>query len=60
MKKYFRNFCAATGGCLIGFWAKSLDTTIGCLFFTLGIILLVGSLIAETRNKKKDKKENEV
>ena len=30
MKKYFRNFCAAFGGCLIGFWARSLDTTIGC------------------------------
>lgn len=53
MKKYFRMFCAAWGGCLIGFWAKSLDTTIGCLFFILGIILLVGSCIAENRNKIK-------
>ena len=57
MKKYFRNFCAACGGCLIGFWARSLDTTIGCLLFTLGIILLVGSLISEDGNKKKDKEE---
>ena len=57
MKKYFRNFCAAFGGCLIGFWVMSLNTTIGYLLFTLGIILLVGSLISETRNKKKDKDE---
>lgn len=57
MKKYFRNFCAATGGCLIGFWVRSLDTTIGCLFFVLGIILLLGSLISDARNAKKDKEE---
>ncbi len=57
MKKYFRNFCAAFGGSLIGYWVWSLDTTIGYLFFTLGIILLVGSLISEIRNKKKDKEE---
>ena len=57
MKKYFRNFGAAFGGCLIGFWARSLDTTIGCLLFTLGIILLVGSCIADARNKKKEKEE---
>ena len=58
MKKYFRVFCAAWGGCMIGFWARSLDTAVGCLFFTLGIILLAGSLISEDRNKKKDNEEN--
>ena len=52
MKKYIWNFCAAFGGCLIGFWARSLDTIIGCLLFTLGIILLVGSLISENRKNK--------
>ena len=57
MKKYFRTFCAAWGGCLIGFWARSLDTTIGCLFFTLGIILLVGSWSSAARNAKKDKED---
>ena len=58
MNNYFRKVCAAFGGCLIGFWARSLDTTIGCLFFTLGIILLAGSWISDARNKKKDKEEN--
>ena len=57
MKKRLCVFCAAWGGCLIGFWAKSLDTVMGCLFFVLGIILLVGSCIAETRNEKKDKED---
>ena len=42
---------------MIGFWARSLDTTMGCLLFTLGIILLVGSLFSESGNKKKDKEE---
>lgn len=57
MKKYFQKFCAVFGGCLIGFWGWSLDTTIGCLFFTLGIILLVGSWISSAKNKKKDKED---
>jgi len=57
MKKFFRNSCAAWGGCLIGFWARSLDTVIGCLWFTLGVILLVTALISENRNAKKDKED---
>ena len=57
MKNYVRNFCAALGGCLIGFWAKSLDTAIGCLLSTLGILLLVGSWTSEARNEKKEKEE---
>ena len=57
MKKKFRVFCAACGGCLIGFWAKSLDTTVGCVLFTLGIILLVASLVSEARNKEDNKEE---
>ena len=59
MKKYFRKFGAAWGGCLIGFWVWSLDTTIGCLFFALGVILLVGSWISAARNGKKEEEETE-
>ena len=55
MKKRLPVICAAIGGTMIGNWARYLDTTIGCLFFTLGIILIVGSWVSETRNKKKDK-----
>ena len=57
MKKFFRVFCCTTGGALIGFYAKLLDTTIGCLFFTLGILLLVSSLAAISKEEKKDKEE---
>ena len=57
MKKRLPVICAGIGGAMIGHWAWYLDTIIGCLFFTLGIILLVGSWIADARNKKKDKEE---
>ena len=59
MKKFLRKFFVAWGGCLIGFWVWSLDSTIGYLFFTLGIIFVVGSWIAEARNKKKEKEEKQ-
>ncbi len=57
MKKFFRVFCCGTGGALIGFYAKLLDTTSGCLFFTLGVLLLVGSLISISKEAEKDKEE---
>ena len=57
MKKFFRVFCCTAGGSLIGFYAKLLDSTIGCLFFTLGILLVVGSLISFGKEAKKDKEE---
>ena len=55
MKKRLPVICAAIGGAMIGHWAWYLDTIIGCLVFTLGIILLIGSCIADARNKKKGK-----
>lgn len=54
MKKRLPAICAGIGGAMIGHWAWYLDTIIGWLFFAFGIILLVGSLIADARNKKKD------
>lgn len=57
-KKFFQKSCAAWGGCLIGFWLWSLDTDIGRLFFTLGILLVVGAWISAARNTKKIKKKS--
>ena len=57
MKKRLPVICAGIGGAMMGHWAWYLDTIIGCLFFTLGIILMVGSWIADARNKKKEKEE---
>jgi len=42
---------------MIGYWAKLLNTAIGCLFFTLGVILVVGSLISIAKEAKKDKED---
>lgn len=60
MKKIVYAFCCGAGGSLIGYWAKSLDTVIGCLLFTLGIILLVGSIIALSKETKNDKNEKQI
>lgn len=57
MKKIFQAFCCGVGGALIGFWAKSIDTVIGCLFFTLGVILLVGSILSICKEGNKEEKE---
>lgn len=55
MKKVFQIICCAVGGGMIGFFANQLDTVIGCVFFTLGVILLVGSIILVS---KQDKEKN--
>ena len=55
MKKVFQVICCAVGGGMIGFFANQLDTVIGCVFFTLGVTLLVGSIILVS---KQDKEKN--
>ena len=57
MKNKLPVICAGIGGAMIGNWAWYLDTTFGCIFFTVGILIVVGSFIAEGRNKKNDKEE---
>ena len=57
MKKRLPVICGAIGGAMIGNWAWYLDTTIGCMFFALGIIIVVVSLISDARNKNKKKEE---
>ncbi|MBR2504051.1 MAG: hypothetical protein IKB62_08005 [Oscillospiraceae bacterium] len=52
MNRFFRVFFAAWGGCLIGFWHRSLDTDIGRLWFTLGVILVAGAWISDIRSRK--------
>ncbi len=55
MKKAFHVICCATGSGMIGFFANQLNTVVGCVFFTLGVALLVGSIIIIS---KKDKQDN--
>jgi len=55
MKKAFHVICCAAGSGMIGFFANQLNTVVGCVFFTLGVALLVGSIIIIS---KKDNTEN--
>lgn len=52
MKKIFQIFCCALGGGMIGFFANQLDTVAGVVFFTLGVVLLVGSIIIASAKDK--------
>ncbi len=55
MKKVFQVICCATGAGMIGFFANQLNTIIGCVFFTLGVALLVGSIILVIEQDKNNK-----
>ena len=55
MKKVLQVICCAVGSGMIGFFAKQLDTVVGSVCFTLGIVILVASTIIMC---KKDNKDN--
>ena len=55
MKKVFQVICCAVGAGMIGFFANQLNTIIGCVFFTLGVALLVGSIILVSKQEKENK-----
>ena len=55
MKKIFQVICCAIGAGMIGFFANQLNTVIGCVFFTLGVALLVGSIILVSKQDKDNK-----
>ena len=59
MKRFLRVFCCGAGGSLIGYYAKLLDTGIGCILFTLGIILVAGSLISIGKEAKREKENKQ-
>ena len=54
-KKVFQVICCATGAGMIGFFANQLNTVVGCVFFALGVALLVGSIILASKKDKEDK-----
>ena len=55
MKKAFHVTCCATGAGMIGFFANRLNTVEGCVFFTLGVALLVGSIILVSKQDKENR-----
>ena len=52
MKKVLQIICCAAGGGMIGFFANQLNTIIGSVCFTIGIVLLVGSIILISSQEK--------
>ncbi len=55
MEKVFHVISCAAGAGMIGFFANQLDTVVGCVFFSLGITLLVGSIILVSKQDKENK-----
>ena len=53
MKKYLQIICCAAGGGMIGYFANRLNTVVGCVFFSLGVVLLAGSIIFTSKQDKK-------
>ena len=55
MKKVLQVICCALGSGMIGFFANQLNMVIGSVCFTLGVVLLVASIVIIS---KKDNEEN--
>ena len=51
MKKALQISLCALGSGLIGYFANQLDTLVGSICFTLGIIMLVGSIAFLSKDK---------
>ena len=54
MKKAFQIICGALGGGMIGFFANQLNTVVGSVCFTIGVVLLVVSITIIGKNGHKD------
>ncbi len=54
MKKVLHVICCAVGSGMIGFFANRLNTVGGIVCFTLGVVLLVGSIIIISKNDNTD------
>ena len=55
MKKVLQIICCALGSGMIGFFANQLNTGVGSLCFTIGVVLLVISIILISKQSKENK-----
>ena len=55
MKKVLQIICCALGSGMIGFFANQLNTGVGSLCFTIGVVLLVNSIILISKQSKENK-----
>ncbi len=54
MKKYLSCIGSGIGGGMIGMFANKLNTPIGAVCFTVGVILLVAGITISSKNKYED------
>ena len=54
MKKILQIMCCAVGSGMIGFFANQLNTGVGSLCFTIGVVLLVNSIILVSKQDKEN------
>ncbi|MEE0059346.1 MAG: hypothetical protein UE295_00825 [Acutalibacteraceae bacterium] len=54
MKKVLQVICCAIGSGMIGFFANQLDTVVGSVCFTLGVVMLVASIIIISKKDNTD------
>ena len=55
MKTMIQIICCAVGNGMIGFFANQLNTGVGSLCFTIGVVLLVISIILISKQGKENK-----
>ena len=55
MKKFLQVICCAVGSGMIGFFANQLNTVVGSALFTLGVAMLVVSIVIVTKSDKEKK-----
>ncbi len=54
MKKYLSCIISGIGGGMVGLFANKLNTPIGAVCFTIGVILLVAGVTISSGNKHCD------
>ena len=54
MKNVLQVICCAVGSGMIGFFANQLNTGVGSLCFTIGVVLLVNSIILISKQDKEN------
>ena len=52
MKKVLQVVCCAVGSGMIGFFANRLNTVAGSVCFTLGVVMLVASIVLITKSEQ--------
>lgn len=52
MKNTFLTLGCILGGVMVGFFANQLNTLIGGILFTVGVLLLATSIFFRTKQKK--------